>query len=91
MFMGAEIGMLIVETIARGVARLVGNEGGVVSGVINLESSGVEAPNWRPRHDKYYHEASFFAACSRDGCCSTIGLTRSKLASAIEFGNSSMP
>jgi hypothetical protein len=25
------------------VAELVGNEGGVVSGVINLESSGVEA------------------------------------------------
>jgi hypothetical protein len=25
--------------------------------VINLESSGVEAPDWRPRHDKHYHEA----------------------------------
>jgi hypothetical protein len=23
--------------------------------VINLESSGVEAPDWRPRHDKHYH------------------------------------
>jgi hypothetical protein len=42
---------------ARGVARLVGIEGGVVSGVINLESSGVEAPDWRPRHDEHYHEA----------------------------------
>jgi hypothetical protein len=31
-------------------------EGGVVSGVFNLESSGVEAPDWRPRHDKCYHE-----------------------------------
>jgi hypothetical protein len=39
------------------VAGLVGNEGGVVSGVINLESSGVEAPDWRPRHDEHYHEA----------------------------------
>jgi hypothetical protein len=32
-------------------------EGGVVSGVINLESPGVRAPGWRPRHDKRYHEA----------------------------------
>jgi hypothetical protein len=39
------------------VAGLVGIEGGVVSGVINLESSGVEAPDWRPRHDEHYHEA----------------------------------
>src|SRR5204863_2534441 len=35
------------------VAGLVGIEGGVVSGVINLESSGVEAPDWRPRHDEH--------------------------------------
>jgi hypothetical protein len=41
----------------RGVARLVGIEGGVVSGVINLESSGVEVPDRRPRHDEDYHEA----------------------------------
>jgi hypothetical protein len=39
------------------VARLVGNEGGVVSEVFNLESSGVEAPARRPRHDEHYHEA----------------------------------
>jgi hypothetical protein len=39
------------------VAGLVGIECGVVSGVINLESSGVEAPDWRPRHDKQYHAA----------------------------------
>jgi hypothetical protein len=39
------------------VAGLVGIEGGVVSGVFNLESSGVEAPDWRPRHDEDYHEA----------------------------------
>jgi hypothetical protein len=45
------------EAGGRGVARLVGIEGGVVSGVINLESSGVDAPDWRPRHDEHYHEA----------------------------------
>ena len=39
------------------VAELVGIEGGVVSGVINLELSGVEASDWRPRHDEQYHEA----------------------------------
>jgi len=39
------------------VAGLVGNEGGVVSEVINLESSGVEAPDRRPRHDEDYHDA----------------------------------
>ncbi len=39
------------------VAGLVEIECGVVSGVINLESSGVEAPDWRPRHDKQYHAA----------------------------------
>ena len=39
------------------LARLVGIEGGVVSGVFNLESSGVRASDWRPRHDKRYHEA----------------------------------
>jgi hypothetical protein len=39
------------------VAELVGIEVGVVSGVINLESSGVEASDWRLRHDQAYHEA----------------------------------
>ena len=38
------------------VAELVGIEGGVVSGVFNLESSGVEAPDRRPRHEEHYHE-----------------------------------
>ena len=38
------------------VAELVGIDGGVVSGVINLESSGVEASDWRPRHDERYQE-----------------------------------
>ena len=39
------------------VAELVGIECGVVSGVFNLELSGIEVPDLRPRHDKYYHEA----------------------------------
>jgi hypothetical protein len=39
------------------VAELVGIEGGVVSGVFNLESSGVDALDWRPRHDEQYYEA----------------------------------
>jgi hypothetical protein len=38
------------------VAELVGIEVGVVSGVINLESSGVEASDWRLRHEQAYHE-----------------------------------
>ena len=46
--------------IKRGpVAGLVGIEGGVVSEVINLESSGVGAPDRRPRHDQQYHEDAF--------------------------------
>ena len=48
----------LVETLLDGaVAGLVGNEGGVVSEMFNLESSGVEAPDRRPRHDEHYHEA----------------------------------
>ncbi len=39
------------------VAELVGIEGGVVSGVFNLESSSVGAPDRRPRHEENYHEA----------------------------------
>ena len=39
------------------VAGLVGIRVGVVSGVINLELSGVEASDWRLRHDQAYHEA----------------------------------
>ena len=39
------------------VAELVGIEVGVVSGVMNLESSGVEASDRRLRHDQGYHEA----------------------------------
>ena len=42
---------------AGAVGELVGIDGGVVSGVINLESSGVEASDWRLRHDQAYLEA----------------------------------
>ena len=53
----------IIAAISRGaVARVVGIEGGVVSEVINLESSGVRAPDRRPRHDQHYHEDRFLAA-----------------------------
>jgi hypothetical protein len=45
------------EAAGGAVAGLVGIECGVVSGVINLESSGVEASDRRPRHDEHYHEA----------------------------------
>ena len=49
--------LIVAEFIQDGpVAELVGIEGGVVSGVINLESSGVEASDWRPRHDEPYHQ-----------------------------------
>ena len=42
------------ERVSAGaVAELVGIECGVVSGVFNLESSGIEVPDWRPRHDKH--------------------------------------
>jgi hypothetical protein len=46
-----------VEMALGAVAGLVGIRVGVVSGVINLESSGVEASDWRLRHDQAYHEA----------------------------------
>jgi hypothetical protein len=45
---------------------LVGIEGGVVSGVINLESPSVGAPGRRPRHDERYHEGWAFAADDRE-------------------------
>jgi hypothetical protein len=35
------------------VAGVVGIEVGVVSGVFNLESSGVDALDWRPRHEEH--------------------------------------
>jgi hypothetical protein len=36
---------------------LVGIDGGVVSGVFNLESPGVGALGRRPRHEERYHDA----------------------------------
>ena len=59
------VGMLLLTTLhplgnsrhTGAVGELVGIDGGVVSGVINLELSGVEASDWRPRHDERYHEA----------------------------------
>jgi hypothetical protein len=48
----------VVVDLSNGpVAKLVGIEVGVVSGVMNLESSGVEASDWRPRHEQVYHDA----------------------------------
>jgi hypothetical protein len=44
------------ENAPGSVAGVVGIEGGVVSGVINLESSGVGASDWRPRHEELYQE-----------------------------------
>jgi len=41
---------------AGGVAGVVGIEGGVVSGVTNIESSGIGASDWRPRHEEHYQE-----------------------------------
>jgi hypothetical protein len=41
------------EITAGAVAGVVGIEVGVVSGVFNLESSGVDAPDWRPRHEEH--------------------------------------
>jgi 8-oxo-dGTP pyrophosphatase MutT (NUDIX family) len=49
--------IFLARAVPGAVAELVGIEGGVVSGVFNLESSGVEASDWRPRHDEHYHEA----------------------------------
>ena len=48
------------------VAGLVGIDGGVVSGVTNLESPGVRAPSRRPRHEEGYHDARAFAFDDRD-------------------------
>ena len=46
---------VIAELRPGPVAGLVGIDGGVVSGVFNLESPSVEAPGRRPRHEKCYH------------------------------------
>jgi hypothetical protein len=52
------LGWIDVVAVAAGaVARLVGIEVGVVSGVFNLESPGVSALGWRLRHEEAYHAA----------------------------------
>ena len=48
--------IVVAAPRAGAVAELVGIRVGVVSGVMNLESSGVEASDWRPRHDQGYHQ-----------------------------------
>src|ERR1700736_277329 len=47
------VDLKLFSRVGGAVAGLVGIECGVVSGVINLESSGVEASDWRPRHDEH--------------------------------------
>ena len=56
------------------VAKVVGIEGGVVSGVMNLESPGVGAPGRRPRHDVTSPRTSIF---------STVGSIRLSMRCAI--------
>ena len=46
----------LFDAVPGPVAELVGIEGGVVSGVFNLESSDVGASDRRPRHEENYHE-----------------------------------
>jgi hypothetical protein len=49
--------IVISRGLPGAVARLVGIEVGVVSGVSNLESPGVSALGWRLRHEEAYHAA----------------------------------
>ncbi len=60
------------------VAELVGNEGGVVSGVFNLESSGVEASDLRPRHDEDAKQREPRAAKGAAHCYVVVGALRAK-------------
>jgi hypothetical protein len=59
MSLGLILVIILIIFLLGGWCRRWGgrNMGGVVSGVFNLESSGVSASDWRPRHDKHYHEA----------------------------------
>jgi len=50
-------GLQVFDWTVGACAELVGIEVGVVSGVVNLEASGVEASDWRLRHEATYHEA----------------------------------
>jgi hypothetical protein len=58
-FLYRKIGKRAVSRLGvRGpVAGLVGIEGGVVSGVFNLESPGAEASGRRPRHEECYQQS----------------------------------
>ena len=78
-------------TVLGAVAKLVGIEGGVVSGCFNPNESSVDAPDRRPRHDEHYHEARcpFSLRPRRRFISSTTGLIRSRPACAIGFAISS--
>jgi hypothetical protein len=54
----------VKRTIAEdgAVAKLVGIEGGVVSGCFNPKESSVDALDRRPRHDDHYHEVRWHPA-----------------------------
>jgi hypothetical protein len=54
---GRQIKTVLFQGRPGAVRRLVGIEVGVVSGVFNLESPGVDAPGWRLRHEEAYHAA----------------------------------
>jgi hypothetical protein len=62
-FLPQRDGGLLMQYVKEGISpdgavrRLVGIEVGVVSGVFNLESPGVDAPGWRLRHEEAYHAA----------------------------------
>ena len=56
-FMQPSMASLRSMATAGAVAKLVGIEGGVVSGCFNPNESSVDAPDRRPRHDEHYHEA----------------------------------
>ena len=45
------------EPLGSAATELIGTEGGVVSGVYNFESSGIEASDRRSHRDYHYHEA----------------------------------
>ena len=56
-YQGWSVALSADGTTAGPVAGSVGIEGGVVSGVINVESLCVRAPSRRPRHENRYHDA----------------------------------
>ena len=52
-----ELSLKSGDVKGQAAAVVPSRSGGVVSRVFNLELSGVEASDWRPRHDEHYHEA----------------------------------